>query len=181
MGMMWDKKNPDKLIAMNKKAYETTCRKVNQKCGFGLIAEESKFRSHNLRRFHATRIKGSVLTYEENSRISNSEIDEMQGRGKTNVQDTYIKTNPLEQKLLYAKVMNNVSLYHEYDYELIDGDVLVSVKDQSSENKKLKKEVEKLTKQLHEKKKASDKVQKLREELGDDVFKEMIGEILNAS
>ena len=181
MGMMWDKKNPDKLISMNKKAYGSTCRKVNKKCGFGLIAEESKFRSHNLRRFHATRIKGSVLTYEENSRISNSEIDEMQGRGKTAVQDTYIKTNPLEQKLLYAKVMNNVSLWHEYDYELIDGDVIVWVKDHSSENKKLKKEVEILTKQLHEKKKASEKVEKLREELGDDVLKEMIGEILNAS
>jgi len=175
--------NPDsdRLLSMHKQAFATNCRKVNKKCGFGLVSETSKFRSHQLRRFYATRIKGSVLTYEENVRISNSEIDEMQGRGKTSVQDTYIKTNPLEQKLLYAKVMNNVSLWHEYEYELVDGDVVVWVKDQSSENRKLKKEVEELTKQLHEKKKASEKVQKLRQELGDDVFKEMIGEILNAS
>lgn len=172
---------PEKLLDTAIRGFGETCRKVNRKCGFGLVAEESKLRPHNLRRFHATYIRGVALSYEEKSKISLAEIDEMQGRGKTTVQDTYIKSNPLEQKLIYAKVMNNLSLYNEYEYEITDNDVIIRVKDQQLENKKLRKEVDDLTKKLENKKKASKKVQELRESLGDDVFKEMIGEILNGS
>ena len=171
---------PDKLLNVNKHSFTRACAKVNDKCGLGLVAEESKFRSHMLRKFYATYIRGSVLTYEEHSRISNAEIDEMQGRGKTNVQDTYIKSNPLEQKLIYAKVINNVSLYTEYTYEITDDDVLIFKVDQLSKNKKLEKKVESLEQKLQQKKKASEKVKQLREELGNDVFDEMMGEILNA-
>ena len=171
----------DKLLTISKQSFSRVCREVNKRCNLGLVAEESKLRSHNLRRFHATYIRGSALTYEENVRISNSEIDEMQGRGKTAVQDTYIKTNPLEQKILYAKVMNNVSLYNKYDYEIIDGDVMVFIVDVTDENQKLKKEVNDLKKKLEKKKKASEKVDALRKELGDEEFKELLGEILNAS
>ena len=170
----------DKLLTITKQGFSRTCRVVNKKCGFGLVAEESKFRSHNLRRFNATYIKGSALTYEENS-LSNSQIDEMQGRGKTSVQDTYIKTNPLTQKLLYAKVMNNVSLYHEYNYVLTDDDVKIFLVDQLQEKKKLEEKVRKLESELDAKKRASEKVEKLKNELGEDVFNEVIAGILNVS
>ena len=171
---------PEKLLDTNIRAFGKTCRDVNTKCGFGLVAEESKLRPHNLRRFHATYIRGGVLSYEEKSQISLAEIDEMQGRGKTSVQDTYIKSNPLEQKLIYAKVMNNVSLWNEYEYEIIDDDIVLYFVDQLSENQKLKKEVKNLEQKLQQKQKASEKVKKLREELGNDVFDEMMAEILNA-
>ncbi len=170
---------PDKLLDTNIRGFGETCRTVNRKCGFGLVAEESKLRPHNLRRFHATYIRGGVLSYEEKSQISLAEIDEMQGRGKTSVQDTYIKSNPLEQKLIYAKVMNNLSLFNEYEYTITDDDVVIRVKDQQLENKKLRKEVDDLTNKLKQKKQASEKVNALRSELGEDVFKEMINEILS--
>ena len=170
---------PDKLLNTNIRAFGKTCRDVNKKCNFGLVAEESKLRPHNLRRFHATYIRGGVLSYEEKSQITLAEIDEMQGRGKTSVQDTYIKSNPLEQKLIYAKVMNNVSLWNEYEYDIIDDDIVLYFVDQLSQNKKLKKEVNDLTKKLENKKRASEKVNALRSELGEDVFKEMINEILS--
>ena len=169
---------PPKLLSMNKASFIRTCRTVNKKCGLGLVAEESKFRSHMLRKFYATYIRGSVLTYEEHSRISNSQIDEMQGRGKTNVQDTYIKSNPLEQKLIYAKVMNNISFYNEYTYEITDVDIIIHKVNQLSENQKLRKEVNDLTRKLKQKEQASEKVNALRKELGEDVFKEMVSEIL---
>ena len=172
---------PEKLLSMSKQTFTHACTYTNKKCGLGQVAEQGKFRSHMLRKFHATNIRGSALTYEEHSRISNAEIDEMQGRGKTNVQDTYIKSNPLEQKLIYAKVMNNVSLYNEYTYEIIDDDVQIFLVDQLSENKKLKKQVDELERKLQKKNQASEKVKKLREELGNELFDEMIGEILNAS
>lgn len=170
----------DKLLTVSKNSFSRNCRRVNKLCGFGKVAEQSKFRSHMMRKFHATYIGGSALSYEEQSIITNAEIDEMQGRGKTNVQDTYIKTNPIRQKVLYAKVMNNVSLYHHYDYTIIDGDVEVFIVDPDDETRKLKEEVKILSEKLEQKKRASEKVDALRQELGDDVFREMIGEILNA-
>lgn len=170
----------DKLLSMNKISFGRVCRKVNKKLDFGLVAEESKLKPHNLRRFHATYIRGGALTYEENVRLSNSQIDELQGRGKTATQDTYIKSNPLEQKLIYAKVMNNLSLWHEYDYLLTSDDVLVKVVDPLKENEILRKKVKNLDNQLKVKKEASDKVKKLRKELGNDVFDDLIGEILSA-
>lgn len=172
---------PYKLLDMNKDSFQRVCRKVNKKLGFGLVSEESKFRSHNLRRFHATYIRGGVMSYDESSRISNMEIDELQGRGKTNVQDTYIKSNPLEQKLIYAKVMNNVSLYHEYDYEVTYDDVVISVKDQVKTNKNLEKKVIELEHQLNERQKASRELENLKEKYGEDTFNAILEGILNAS
>ena len=171
----------EKLLNTNKSSIGRVCSQLNKKLGLGSAGGMYRLRPHALRKFHATYIGGSALSYEEKSIISNAEIDEMQGRGKTGVQDTYIKTNPIRQKVLYAKVMNNVSLYHEYDYTLVDGDVMVFVVDPHDENKKLKKEVEVLTEQLQKKREASEKVQELRKTLGEEAFKEMIGEILNAS
>ena len=36
--------------------------------------------------------------------------------------------------------MNNLSLYHEYDYKRTENDVLITLKNQIIENKKLSKE-----------------------------------------
>ena len=172
---------PDKLLNTHKSNMNRICSKINKRLGLGSAGGMYRLRPHALRKFHATYIGGSALSYDEQSIITNAEIDEMQGRGKTGVQDTYIKTNPLRQKVLYAKVMNNVSLYHEYDYIIEDNDVEVFLVDPTNENKKLKKEVEHLTNQLEKKKRASEKVDALRKELGDDVFKDMIADILNTS
>lgn len=172
---------PDKLLDIEKDSFMGVCRRINKKLGWGLLAEESKLRSHNLRRFHATRINGSVLSYEEHTKLSYQEIDEMQGRGKTNVQDTYIKSNPLEQKLLYAKVMNNLSLYHEYDFTIIENDVVIHLKNQLEENKKLRKINSQLEKELAQKKKASKEMQNLENKYGKDTVQAILQGILNAS
>ena len=172
---------PKKVLYNNKMAFSNMCRKLNDDLGFGRVAEERKFRSHMLRKFHATHIGGSSLSYDEHCILTNAEIDEMQGRGKTATQDTYIKTNPIRQKVLYAKVMNNVCLYHQYDYEIINDDVLVYERNLIDENKKYRDEIQELRKKLENKNKASEKVNALRKELGDDVFKEILQGILNAS
>ena len=172
---------PDKLLDTKKDSFMGVCRRINDKLGWGLLAEESKLRSHNLRRFHATRINGSVLSYEEHTKLSYQEIDEMQGRGKTNVQDTYIKSNPLEQKLLYAKVMNNLSLDHEYEFEIVDGDVIIYLKNQLEENKKLRKINSQLEKELAQRTRASKEMENLNQKYGKDTVDAILQGILNAS
>lgn len=169
----------DKLSNVNKSTMNRICSKLNRRLDLGKAGGTYRLRPHMLRKFHATYIRGSALTYEENVRISNSQIDEMQGRGKTSVQDTYIKSNPLEQKLIYAKVMNNVSLYNEYDYRITDDDVIVIKVNPHKENNKLRREVRKLSEKLKQKQKTSEKIEEMRKELGDDGFNELIYGILN--
>ena len=135
------------------------------------LGGECKLTPHKIRKFHATYIRGGMTS----TTISNSEIDELQGRGKTDVQSTYIKTNPVTQKVLYARVMNNLSIYHQYDYEVIDDDVRLFLVDTES----LQKEVRQLKAAIARKKRASDKVNALRKELGEDVFRELVDGILN--
>lgn len=142
------------------------------------LGGESRLRPHNLRRFHATHLGGGALNYEEEAHITNAEIDEMQGRGKTATQDTYIKTNPLRQKLLFAKVLNNISLYNEYDYHLVDDDVVITIHDPFEEKRELKKQVDDLTLKLKQKSDKSEKIEMLRKEYGDDGLLEIIGGIL---
>lgn len=172
---------PSKLLDCHKLTMNYACQKINERLKLGQAGGGNKLKPHNLRRFHATYIKGSALTYEEHSLISNREIDELQGRGKTSVQDTYIKSNPLEQKLIYAKVMNNLSLWHEYDYHIQGNDVSVTLRNPYDDMKVLEEKVDVLASQLKKRRKASSELQKLRRELGNDVFDSMISDILNAS
>ena len=58
------------------------------------------FRSHVLRKFHASNI-GLPAEY----------VDALQGRQKSIVHDAYIKTNPEELKKLYMKHMKNVMIF----------------------------------------------------------------------
>lgn len=172
---------PQKLLNQHKRGFWRTCTDISKKINLGSAGGHHRLRPHMIRKFHSTYIKGSVLSYEESSLITNAEIDELQGRGKTSVQDTYIKTNPIKQKCLYAKVLNNLSLWHKYDYHLIDDDVILSLHNDAKMNEELRDEIRILRNKLEKKNRASEKVDALREELGDDVFKELLNEILSTS
>ena len=73
--------------------------------------------------------------------------------------------------------MNNVSLWHQYDYQIIGDDVRVFLK--NSEN--MQKEITDLKKQLEKKRKASERVDALRKEMGDEAFYELLVGILSDS
>ena len=107
---------------------------------------KSRFRAHMFRKFHATSIRGNYHIGDDG--LSPIEIDELQGRGMTGVQETYIKANPKKQKMLYCQVINNVSLWHKYKYHVFDDDIVLEVADDSEENKKLKKENRRLRQKL---------------------------------
>lgn len=55
------------------------------------------FRSHSLRKFHASNIG-----------LSAEYVDALQGRSKSIIHQTYIKTNPQKLKEMYESVMGNV-------------------------------------------------------------------------
>ena len=77
--------------------------------------------------------------------------------------------------------MNNLSLDHEYEFEIIDGDVIIYLKNQMEENKKLRKINSQLEKELAQKKKASKEMQNLENKYGKDTIQDILQGILNAS
>ena len=93
-------KESDKLFPFSDSYVINTFQKINDEMNWGFRGRYRYFRSHSLRKFHASNIG-----------LSAEYIDMLQGRSKSPIHETYIKTNPKELKKIYKKVMNNVSIY----------------------------------------------------------------------
>ena len=83
-------------------------KKVNDRLGMGFVGNYRFFRSHSLRKFHASNIG-----------LSADYVDELQGRAKTKVHEAYIKTNPKRLKEIYMGAMHNVMIFDDWieEYE----------------------------------------------------------------
>ena len=75
---------------------------INDQMEWGFKGNYRFFRTHTLRKFHASNIQ-LVAEY----------IDALQGRSKNSVHETYIKTNPEKLKQIYIKNMKHVMIYNE--------------------------------------------------------------------
>lgn len=174
-----EKKLKPKLYINDRSYFKDRLALINDKYGFGYAGGHRRLRPHMLRHFHATYISMSVLDYGEEAGLRNFEVDELQGRGKTKSQDTYIKTTRIRQKMLYAKVLNNISLFHEYEYEFRDGDVHIWLKDHRKKYDKLVRENQKMKSALENNNSVSDELKKYIEVVGYDNFKEGLSELLS--
>ena len=167
------------LYPTTKDYFGQCCRKVNTKLGLGSAGGKTRFRPHMLRKFNATAIRGNYHLGDNG--LHPSQIDELQGRGMTSVQSTYIKSNPIKQKFLYCQVINNVSLWHKYGFKVIDDDVELFVVDDELENQKLKKENQKLQEKLEVSEDIKEDVKSLIADKGIDEVAGIIAELLKAS
>lgn len=77
----------------------TRFQEINDTMGWGFKGKYRFFRSHALRKFHASNI-GLTAEY----------VDALQGRAKNEVHETYIKTNPVELKKIYMSNMKRVMI-----------------------------------------------------------------------
>ena len=76
-----------------------TFQKLNDKLKWGFRGKYRFFRSHTLRKFHASNIG-----------LSADQIDMLQGRSKSSIHETYIKTNPKWLKKIYENAMHNIMI-----------------------------------------------------------------------
>ena len=90
----------DKLFPYTDSSLIKKFEDINDIMGWGFKGHYRFFRSHALRKFHASNI-GLPMEY----------IDALQGRSKNKVHETYIKTDPRKLKEIYMKNMHNVSIY----------------------------------------------------------------------
>ena len=87
----------DKLFPYSSSSVITKFQEINDKMNWGFKGNYRFFRSHTLRKFHASNIKLGV-----------EYVDALQGRSKNTVHEAYIKTNPKELKEIYKKSMPNI-------------------------------------------------------------------------
>lgn len=90
----------DKLFPFSSSNVFNKFEKINDYMGWGFKGKYRFFRTHTLRKFHAS-----------NLGLSAEYVDELQGRGKNNVHEAYIKTNPNNLKQLYMNHMQNILIY----------------------------------------------------------------------
>lgn len=90
----------DKLFDFTNSLLLTRFQEINDQMNWGFKGKYRFFRSHTLRKFHAS-----------NLGLSAEYIDSLQGRSKNEVHATYIKTNPEKLKEIYKSAMKNVMIY----------------------------------------------------------------------
>lgn len=106
----------DKLFPFGDSHIINTFQKLNDKMKWGFRGKYRFFRSHNLRKFHASNIG-----------LSAEHIDMLQGRSKTSIHETYIKTNPKQLKEIYKKAMPNVMIYPKSVDSKLKNDEIINI------------------------------------------------------
>lgn len=89
----------DKLFDIKPSTLLTRFQEINDRMGWGFKGKYRFFRTHTLRKYHASNIG-----------LSAEYIDALQGRSKNSIHETYIKTNPIKLKEIYMDHMMNVMI-----------------------------------------------------------------------
>lgn len=85
----------DKLFKINLDYLNKYFGKINNELELGKVGTYNKFRSHMLRKFHASSL------YNAENNLSLEEIDALQGRKKDNTHSSYFMENPYKLKKKY--------------------------------------------------------------------------------
>lgn len=111
-----DLKLDDKLFDFSPSKLLLRFQEINDKMGWGFKGNYRFFRSHTLRKYHASNI-GLAAEY----------IDSLQGRSKNVIHETYIKTNPKKLKEIYMSVMDNVSVDSMKESDVVNQEFTIVV------------------------------------------------------
>lgn len=99
-------RNEDKLFKTNLDYLNGYFNEINETLNLGKIRKYNRFRSHMLRKFHA-----SALYNHENG-LSLEEIDALQGRGKNNTHSSYFMENPKNLKEKYINSLKSILIFN---------------------------------------------------------------------
>ncbi|MBR6993916.1 MAG: site-specific integrase [Methanobrevibacter sp.] len=95
-------KEDDKLFNLNLYYWNKYFNNINNELNLGKVGEYNKFRSHMLRKFHASSL------YNANKELSLSEIDALQGRGKNSIHSSYFMENPQRLREKYVNSLKSI-------------------------------------------------------------------------
>ena len=128
---------------------------MNGKLGLGKVGSYNRFRSHMLRKFHASAL------YNDGMSLDN--VNDLQGKAKNKTDASYFMTNPEDLKNDYIEHMHAVTLNKEVEKLSIKSPEFIQIE---NENKELRSELDEIKSDI-------DSLQKVKSEL--DGLKKVLG------
>jgi len=144
------------LFKINKDYLCREFKRLNDLIGLGRKGNYCRFRSHMLRKFHASQLYNSGLSIEE--------VDALQGRGKDHTHTSYFMEDPSRLKEKYLEHLPSITIKEKVKP--------VTVK--SGQYQELEEELNRKNKELHE---IETRLEVLEEILTDSTYKELIRKI----
>lgn len=100
-----DLHHTDKLFNLNLYYWNKYFNNINDELNLGKVGEYNRFRSHMLRKFHASAL------YNFNNNLSLYEIDALQGRGKNSTHSSYFMENPKKLREKYISSLDALKIF----------------------------------------------------------------------
>ncbi len=104
---------------------------INEELGLGKVGNFNRFRSHMLRKFHASALY--------NDGMSLDKVNDLQGKAKNKTDQSYFMTNPEDLKFEYIKHLPAVTINKEVEKLSIKSPEFIQIE---NENKELKTELD---------------------------------------
>ena len=125
--------NSTPLFDISSTHFNNTFGKINNKLNLGKAGSYNRFRSHMLRKFHASQLY--------NDGMSMDEIDELQGRGKDQTRTSYFMENPLRLREKYIEHMGAITINLDVEKLSVKSPEFMKME---NENKRLNEELDSL-------------------------------------
>ena len=100
-------KSTDKLFKINLYHLNKYFMEINDELSLGKVGTYNKFRSHMLRKFHASSL------YNAENGLSLEEIDALQGRKKDSTHSSYFMENPNNLRNKYMDSLDVITIYNK--------------------------------------------------------------------
>lgn len=128
-----DKLSETQLFKCNTAYFERHFAKINNTLNLGKIGTHNKFKSHILRKFHATNLY--------NDKMSLEEIDALQGRSKEATHSSYFTEDPTKLKEKYIQHLDCLTINMDVNQLDIKSPEFVQLE---NENMTLRDELDKM-------------------------------------
>ena len=123
--------NESKLFKVHQDYLTELFEKINTAMGFGKVGKYNRFRSHMLRKFHASALY--------NDGMSLDKVNDLQGKAKNKTDEVYFMTNPEDLKYEYIKHLPAITINTDVEKLSIKSPEYVQME---NENKKLKSKLD---------------------------------------
>ena len=122
-----------KLFKMYESYFIGYFQRINDELGLGRIGHYSRFRSHMLRKFHASALY--------NDGMSLDDVNDLQGKAKNKTDQAYFMTNPEDLKFEYIKHLHAITINVDVEKLSIKSPEYMQLE---KENEDYKKQIEDL-------------------------------------
>ena len=115
----------DPLFKIGETTFTLAFEEINDQLGLGKIRNYRRFRSHMLRKFHASALYNDGMALDK--------VNDLQGKAKNRTDSVYFMTNPEDLKYEYIQHMNSVTISKEITRVTVKSKEFLELENQNRE------------------------------------------------